>query len=111
MTYQQHSSAFSDQAFWSKVKRYARKAGLTVLEPAMQMYYALQDGDTPAWAKATIVGALGYFIFPLDLIPDMLPGVDLGVLVGAMGVVAAHIKAEHKALAADKLRLWFGDRA
>lgn len=112
MTNQQYSSAYSDQAFWNKVKRFARKAGLAVLEPAVQMYYALQDTDTPAWAKATIVGALGYFIFPLDLIPDLLPGIgysdDLGVLLGAMGVVAAHIKDEHKALAAEKLHLWFG---
>lgn len=115
MTNQQHSAAYSDQAFWHKVKRFARKAGLAVLEPAMQMYYALQDTDTPAWAKATIVGALGYFIFPLDLIPDVLPGVgysdDLGVLVAALSVVSAHIKDAHKAMAAEKMRTWFGNSA
>jgi uncharacterized membrane protein YkvA (DUF1232 family) len=76
------------------------------------MYYALQDADTPAWAKAVIIGALGYFISPIDLIPDVTPVVgfvdDLGVLVGAAATVALHIKDEHTIRAQEKLKKWFG---
>ena len=60
------------------------------------MFYCLQDRDTPQWAKATIVGALGYFIFPADGIPDAVPVIgfsdDLVVITAALGIVVMHIK-------------------
>ena len=50
--------------------------------------------------KVTIVSALGYFILPLDAIPDLTPGVgyadDLGALCIALTLAHAHIKDEHK---------------
>lgn len=105
-------SEYSDSAFQAKVKRYAQVAGSTVLEPALKMYYALKDDDTPGWAKSTIIGALGYFILPFDAIPDILPVVgysdDLTVLAGALMVVSAHIKDEHVEKARATLRQWFG---
>src|SRR6266436_4036310 len=104
---------FTDESFWNKVKRYAKRAGRRVLEPALLLYFCMQDQDTPVWAKAVIVGALGYFIFPMDAIPDATPAVgfgdDLGALTAAVGVVGVHIKPEHQEKAKDKLRQWFGD--
>lgn len=110
-----HGSGFgreySDESFWSKVKGFASVAGQGVLEPALKLYYAAQDGDTPVWAKAIIVSALGYFISPIDAIPDVTPVVgfadDLGVLVAAVAAVAAHIKSEHVDRARETLRNWF----
>ena len=108
----QFDDAYSDAGFWEKVKKYARAAGASVLEPALKMYYAMLDGDTPGWAKAIIVGALGYFISPLDVIPDITPVVgyadDLGVLVAALGAVAAHIKPEHTKRAEETMKEWLG---
>lgn len=74
----------------------------------------MRDGETPAWAKGVIVGALGYLIFPIDLIPDVIPGVgftdDWGVLLGAIATVATHIKEEHKrAAAAQASRLFVSE--
>ncbi len=90
---------YSDDSFWDKVKKYAKIAGKNVLEPALKLYYALQDRDTPAWAKTVIIGALGYFISPIDAIPDITPVVgysdDLGVLIAAVATVGAYIKKEH----------------
>lgn len=67
-----------------------------------------KDEDTPIWAKTTIMGALGYFISPLDAIPDITPFVgysdDLGILVAA---VATHIKDEHVEKAKETLKKWF----
>lgn len=106
-----HSDKYSDDGFWDKVKNYAKKAGKGVLEPALKMYFAAKDSDTPTWAKTTIFGALGYFIFPIDVIPDLAPIVgysdDLGVLAAAISSVAAHIKDEHVQQAKEKLKLWF----
>lgn len=105
------SAAYSDDGFWHKVKTYARAAGETVLASALKMYYATRDPDTPAWAKTTLFTALGYFIFPVDAVPDLMPAVgysdDLGALVAAAAVTAAHIKDEHVAKARATLAQWF----
>lgn len=104
--------AYSEGGFWEKARKYARAAGETVLEPALKLYYAARDPDTPAWAKTTMFGALGYFISPLDAIPDLTPVVgysdDLGVLVAAVAAVASHIKPEHAEKARQALKQWFG---
>lgn len=106
-----YTAQYSDDGFWGKVKGYAKTAGRGVLEPALKMYYSATDPDTPRWAKATIYGALGYFISPLDGIPDLLPVVgysdDLGILVAALGAVAVYIKDEHTAKARATLTQWF----
>ena len=77
----------------------------------MWLYYAAQREDTPAWAKAVIYGALGYFILPLDAIPDVMPGIgytdDLGVLGAAITTVASYIDDSVKELAREKIAEWF----
>jgi uncharacterized membrane protein YkvA (DUF1232 family) len=59
----------------------------------------LRDADTPNWAKTIVIGALGYFIFPVDIIPDFVPVVgftdDFAVMILALGAVSLHIKDEH----------------
>ena len=91
---------------------YACSAGRTVVHTALCLYYVAISPETPAWARNVVVGALGYFIFPVDLIPDMLPGVgfidDLGVLAAASATVAAHIRPEHRQRADETLRQYFG---
>lgn len=111
MSEDKFSSAYSDGDFWDKVKAYAKSAGEEVLTPALKMYYAAQDSETPAWAKATIYGALGYFISPVDAIPDPTPIIgyadDLGVLAAALAATAANIKDEHVEKAKETLARWF----
>lgn len=108
----EYSDQYSDDSFWDKVKNFAKAAGEQVLEPALKLYYAAKDKDTPTWAKGAIYGALGYFISPIDAIPDMTPFVgyadDLGVLALAVTVVAANIKPEHAEKAKETLKQWFG---
>lgn len=103
---------FDDVSFWRKVARFARQAGERVIARALVLYYCLKDPDTPAWARRIIMGALAYFVFPIDAIPDIVPfagfGDDLGVLAGALVMVLAHIKPEHKARAEEKIREWTG---
>lgn len=102
---------YSDHGFWHKVKRYAKVAGATVLEPALKMYYAARDDDTPKWAKTAMIGALAYFISPIDAIPDLTPVLgysdDLGVLLAAVATTAAYIKQEHVDKARATMRQWF----
>lgn len=106
------SDHYSDASFWEKATKYAKVAGEEVFKRGFTLYYCLQDDRTPTWAKTTIVGALGYFILPVDAIPDFLPAVgfsdDLGALAAAGATVAAHIKPEHKEKAADQAETLFG---
>jgi uncharacterized membrane protein YkvA (DUF1232 family) len=109
----EYASEYSDAGFWNKVKGQAKNAGRKVLEQALKMYYSATDPDTPRWAKTTIYGALGYFISPIDAIPDLLPAIgytdDIGVLIAAAAAVAVYIKDEHVQKARETLQQWFGD--
>lgn len=108
-----YSAEYSDKSFWEKVKGFAVSAGKQVIEKALVLYYCLQDPDTPAWARAVIIGALGYFIVPLDAVPDPTPIIgfvdDLGALAAALAIVAVHIKPEHWEKARNKVKEWFGE--
>ena len=105
-----YQTEYSEKAFWDKVSHYAKAAGREVLETALKLYYSARDEDTPAWAKTTIIGALGYFILPLDAIPDIIAITgytdDLSVLGLAVASVARHIKPEHKEKAKEMVSKW-----
>lgn len=109
----EYQEAFSERRFSQKLARYARSAGREVVEKSLLLYYTLREDKAPAWARATITGALGYFIVPLDAIADFTPAVgyadDLGVLALAVAVVAAHIDDEVREKAAARIRQWFGE--
>jgi uncharacterized membrane protein YkvA (DUF1232 family) len=111
---QKHGEHFSDEKFWNKLGKFAKKAGSSVVYVVLILYYTLQKPEIPMKVKATIVGALGYFILPIDLIPDVALGVgfidDLGVLTAALLQVAVHVDDEVKAKAKEKLQRWFGEK-
>jgi len=51
---------------------------------------ALENPATPKHMKALIIGAIGYIILPLDLIPDIVPAIGYSDdLASAAGVVAS----------------------
>lgn len=103
---------YSGPRLWRTLKKVAVSAGRKTVYSTLILFYCLKDPDTPKWAKGVIVGALGYLILPLDAIPDVLPGVgygdDWGVIVAALGTVAAYIKDEHKAKAQAQVGKLFG---
>lgn len=107
-----YAKDYSEDSFWTKLGNYAVTAGKEVVEKALMLFEALKDKDTPAWAKGVIVAALGYFISPVDAIPDVIPFIgyadDLGALAAAFAAVAAHVKDEHVASARATLERWFG---
>jgi uncharacterized membrane protein YkvA (DUF1232 family) len=109
----QYEEAFSESGFWNKLKKYASTAGREVVEKALLLFYAMQEEQAPAWAKATIAGALGYFIVPLDAITDLTPAVgyadDLGVLVLALAAVASYVNDDVRQKTAARMEAWFGE--
>ena len=107
------SKEYSERNFWNKLGGYSRVAGTEVVERALQLFYAAQDPGTPAWARGVIFASLGYFIAPLDAIPDLVPVAgysdDLGVLALAVATVIFYITPEVKEKSRAKMRDWFGD--
>lgn len=103
---------YSENNYWDKVKTVAKIAGKEVIDKALQLYYAMQAPSTPALAKGIIIGSLGYFISPVDAIPDVLIGIgyvdDLAVLSAAVATVGTSITDEIKTKAEVKLTEWFG---
>lgn len=105
--------SFSDNQFWEKIRRFARNAGAEVVYLALLLYYVLKHPGTTTADRAKIIGALGYFILPIDLVPDAIPIVgftdDLAALTWGIYCVAKNVTPEIKELAAAKVREWFGD--
>ena len=97
-------SALRDQ-FWRKVRRVA--ASIPFAEDLLTAHYCAFDRATPLSVKATLVGALAYFVMPIDAIPDVVPLLgftdDAAMLAAALNLMAAHIRPEHRVAAKDKL--------
>jgi len=95
-----YSSHFSNNSFWKKIAKHYSSAGMKLVENALVLYHSLRDKDTPKWAKTIILGALGYFILPVDAIPDFVPIVgftdDIATIFVAFATVALFIKKEHR---------------
>jgi uncharacterized membrane protein YkvA (DUF1232 family) len=91
--------------FWRKLRRVA--ASIPFAEDLLAAYYCAFDRDTPLPVKATLVGALAYFVLPVDAIPDVLPVIgftdDAAVLAIAINLVAGHILPVHREAARDAL--------
>ena len=108
-----YSNNYNESDFWVKIKKYGKTAGAKVVYNALKLYYAAASKETPVGIKALIYGALGYFIFPVDLIPDIMPVVgftdDLIALTTAIASASAYITPAVKKKAKDKLEDWFDD--
>ena len=104
---------YSAEALLKKIGKMAKKAGLKLIYYVLLLWYTLQKEKTPASIKATIIGALGYFILPLDFLPDVIPVAgyadDLGAIGLAIALALAYIDDEVKEKAKKKLRDWFGE--
>ncbi len=112
MTDIRYQKAYSPARFWQKLGSRAKGIGRHALEKALYLYYAVQDPNTPKWARRVMYGALGYFILPLDAMPDLIPFVgytdDISVMVAALATVSFYITPDIKARAQHKLDNWFG---
>jgi uncharacterized membrane protein YkvA (DUF1232 family) len=92
--------------FWPKLKRVARR--VPFLDQLLAAYYCTVDPKTPLQAKAILMGALAYFVLPIDIIPDFIVGFgytdDATVLYAAIRSVSRYITDDHRARAKDALK-------
>ncbi|MBB3809042.1 YkvA family protein [Pseudochelatococcus contaminans] len=88
--------------FWSSLKRVVNN--LPFAEDLVAAFVCAKDPQTSPKVRYALLGGLGYFIMPIDALPDILPLIgysdDMAVLAALVGTVAGAIKPEHR----DKAR-------
>ena len=108
-----YAKDYSESSFWEKVKGNVSAIGLTVIYKAFQLYYVAQSDTCPVKIKAGIIGALGYLISPVDLVPDLIPMVgysdDAVAIAFALTAAQMYITDEVKHKAKERIREIFGD--
>jgi uncharacterized membrane protein YkvA (DUF1232 family) len=108
-----YSGKFSQKEFSEKLARIAKRAGAKLVYAALILYYTLQSDKVSKSDKAIIIGALGYMISPLDVIPDAIPiaGLtdDFAVLLYVLKKVWTGIDPEIVEKAKKRLSKWFDE--
>lgn len=109
----QYKDRFTKNGFVEKISRIARRAGSKLVYAALLLYYTLESDKISLKDKAIIIGALGYLISPLDVIPDAIPiaglGDDLAVLIYVLNKVWGNVNEDMKAKSREKLLQWFDE--
>ncbi|WP_113513442.1 YkvA family protein [Bosea sp. 2KB_26] len=89
----------------SLLKRVAKR--IPFAEDLLAAYFCTRDPATPRRVRLTLLAALGYFVLPIDAIPDIMPIIgfsdDAAVMAAAIAAVAGSITPEHRQKAQDTL--------
>jgi uncharacterized membrane protein YkvA (DUF1232 family) len=111
--FMKYSNKFTQKDFVEKISRIAKRAGSKLVYASLILYYTLQSDKVSKADKAIIIGALGYMISPLDVIPDAIPiaGLtdDLAVLLYVLKKVWTGIDPEIIEKARERLSKWFDE--
>lgn len=110
MSTNKYESSYSENGLWTKIEKFAKKAGKEIVINVLKLYYAMALGKATPTQIATIIAALGYFISPVDAVPDLLPGGfadDGGVLTLAVATLACCSDPEVVNAAKQKASEWF----
>ena len=109
--FMKYKDRFTQSGFVEKISRIAKRAGVKLVYAALILYYTLESDRVSIKDKAIIIGALGYLISPLDVIPDAIPiaglGDDLAVLLYVLRKIWGEVSDDVKSKAKTKLSQWF----
>lgn len=113
MKYATYRTLYSPAQLSEKIKNCASNAGEKIIMYALMLYYTAIDPNTSKKDKAIIYSVLGYFILPLDVIPDGIPFIgftdDLSALVWGCAAVAKNITPQIREKAQNKMQKLFGN--
>jgi len=91
--------------FIGRLKRVAKR--IPFAEDLLAAWVCTRDPSTPRRVKLTLLAALGYFVLPLDAIPDVMPLLgftdDAAVIAAALAAVAGSITPQHREKAKEML--------
>ncbi|GAA2990487.1 YkvA family protein [Prevotella corporis] len=108
-----YKDKFTKTGFVEKIHRIAKRAGAKLVYAALILYYSMESDKVSIKDKAIIIGALGYLISPLDIVPDAIPiaglGDDLTVLIYVLHKIWGNVGEDVKTKAHAKLVQWFDE--
>ena len=91
--------------FLTRLKQVAKR--IPFAEDLLAAWYCTRDPATPRKVKLTLLAALGYFVLPIDAIPDFMPFLgftdDAAVIAAALAAVASSITPEHREKAKEAM--------
>lgn len=101
---ERYSESYSDDKLRRKIGK--SSTGTKLLRAVYKLYLLLRSRDTPILVKAGIVAALGYFISPIDLVPDFVPiagyADDLAVVLTELKAITSCITSAIKQQTGEK---------
>ena len=108
--YEKH---FSESELWNKIAKIGKSIGAAIIYPVLLLLKLLKSSETDLKEKTMIIGALGYFILPVDLIPDAIPTAgftdDLAALGAIISALASCITIELQNESKQKCHELLGD--
>lgn len=91
--------------FMTRLKRVAKR--IPFAEDLLAAWFCARDPATPRRVRMTLLAALGYFVLPVDALPDIMPLFgftdDAAVIAAAIAAVAGSITIEHRERAKQAL--------
>ena len=91
--------------FMARLKRVAKR--IPFAEDLLAAWFCARDPATPRRVRMTLLAALGYFVLPVDAIPDIMPLLgftdDAAVIAALVATLGANIKRRHRDQASDTL--------
>ena len=113
LEFEKYEDKYSESGLWDKIRKNIAKIGVKVIYQALLLYYVAQSPNCPSKIKAGIIGALGYLISPIDLIPDIMPGIgyadDAVAVATAVALAQIYITDDIKEQAKSKIADLLGE--
>lgn len=107
----EYTGQYSEAKFFEKIYRFAKAIGKELLLQALLLKMVLEKEDVPLNMKLAIIGALGYLICPVDMIPDFIPVAgftdDAAAIAAAYKMIQMYITEEDKELARHEIDKMF----
>ncbi len=98
-------SPADEKRLWKKLARVA--ARITFADQIVAAWYCAVDPSTPNHVRGVLLAALGYFVLPADLVPDLVLGLgftdDAAVIAAVVTAFGRHLTAEHRERAQARL--------
>lgn len=108
---EEYKKEYNEKSFFDKLKKVLKVVGVKGVYMLLLLYNTLQRKDIPPKEKSIIIGALGYFILPLDAFPDITPIVGYSDDIFALGMailkVMPYIDDEMKEKSREQIIKWF----
>ena len=108
---EEYKKEYNEKSFFDKLKKVLKVVGVKGVYMLLLLYNTLQRKDIPPKEKSIIIGALGYFILPLDALPDITPIVGYSDDIFALGMailkVMPYIDDKMKEKSREQIIKWF----